>query len=100
MYCIVLIGPTGDDDLLRQPTSWPLVEGHTRGPRQHSRQAAGSRQRVGCGALVYTQEGGAVPGISQTPHGSVGSFLVGIVLVMGGPSRNHYSLISTPSSKP
>ena len=41
MYCIVLIGPAGDDDLLRQPASWPLVEGHARGPRQHSRQAAG-----------------------------------------------------------
>ena len=46
MYCIVLIGPTGDDDLLRQPASWPLVEGHARGPRQHSRQAAGSAAAV------------------------------------------------------
>ena len=65
MYCIVLIGPTGDDDLLRPRASWPSIEALARGPRQDSRQAAGSAV-----ALVYwfTHEGSAVPGISQTPQ--------------------------------
>ena len=84
---------------LASPTGQLALSGGAR-QRPQATQQAGSRQRGGCGVLVYTQEGGAVPGISQTPHGSVGSFLVGYVKVMGGPSRNHYSLVSTPSSKP
>ena len=72
----------------------PEAQGKTARQHRKARQLAGSTA-----ALVHCFIEGAVPGVNQTPHGSVGSFLVGFVKVMGGPSQETFWSRWRPSNE-